>query len=377
MLVILLGSGKGLENGIATNFKDAMNNSFWIFSNKTSIDYNGFKKGRSIMLQNEDHDALRRDVSSIQYSSSRLTIPVKTILSTTKKYASYEVRTAMPVYEKIELIKTQDGRFINERDQVECRKCVTISTDVRDFFFKDENPLGKTIKINNIAFKIVGVFEDKDNWDNNRCVYIPISTAQKIFGSGHDVSMISLTLQGITVDQSIVLAKDIVKMLANRHDFSPDDHDAVRISNNFESLSRNMQMISAINIFVWVIGIGTIIAGIVGISNIMLISVKDRTKEIGIRKALGAKPASIIGMILQESILITTIAGYVGMIAGIGLLELLSKTIPDNKTFVNPSLDLSVALTATAILIIAGTLAGFFPAKHAAKIKPIEALRYE
>jgi putative ABC transport system permease protein len=138
-----------------------------------------------------------------------------------------------------------------------------------------------------------------------------------------------------------------------------------------------MQMISAINIFVWVIGIGTIIAGIVGISNIMLISVKDRTKEIGIRKALGAKPASIIGMILQESILITTIAGYVGMIAGIGLLELLSKTIPDNKTFVNPSLDLSVALTATAILIIAGTLAGFFPAKHAAKIKPIEALRYE
>jgi len=377
MLIILLGSGKGLENGVSSMFKDAMNNSLWILAGQTTVDYNGLKKGRTIQLQNEDQDHLKRNVDNLQYSSSRMTIPVSTVLSTTKKYAPYEVRTVMPIYEKIELIKTMNGRFINERDQAECRKSATISTEIRDFFFPGEVPIGKFIKINNIAFKIVGVFEDKDNWDNNRCVYIPISTAQKIFGAGHDVTMISLTLDNITVEQSKVVADDVKKALAKRHNFSPDDPRAVWVSNNFEQMDRTMQMIRGINIFVWIIGIGTIIAGIVGISNIMLISVKERTQEIGVRKALGAKPLSVISMVLQESILLTMMAGYVGLISGIGLLEIVSKNIPENNYFKDPSADINVAITATVILVVAGAVAGFFPARQAARVKPIEALRYE
>lgn len=377
MLIILLGSGKGLENGISLMFKDAMNNSLWVFANQTTIDHNGFKKGRQIVLQNEDHEYLKNDLDNIQYSSSRLSIPVTTVLSTTEKHASYEVRTVMPIYQKIEMIKNIDGRFINERDQNESRKTTSISTEIRDFFFEGENPIGKYIKINNIAFEIVGVFEDKDNWDNNRCAYIPISTAQKIFGAGHDVTMISLTLDNVTVEQSKVIATDVKKALAKRHNFNRDDPRAVHVGNNFEQLDRTLQMTRGIGIFVWIIGIGTIIAGIVGISNIMLISVKERTQEIGVRKALGARPATIISMVMQEAIVLTALAGYIGLITGIGLLELVSKSIPENKYFVNPSADIGVAITASIILIIAGSIAGFFPARQAAKVKPIEALRYE
>jgi len=377
MLIVLLGSGNGLQNGMTSSFKDAMVNSLWMSSDVTSIDFNGIKKGRRIELKNEDQAAISQLTKQIDLSSTRYTIPVSTTIAYKAKYGNYEVRTVMPVYREIELIKMIDGRFLNDRDQSEFRKCGVISTDIRDYYFPKENPIGKYIKINNIAFQVVGVFEDKDNWDNNRCVYIPISTAQQIFSAGHNVSLLAVTLKDITVEQS----KDIVikskALLAKRHSFDPNDPRAVNINNNYENMNRSVQMIHAIDLFVWFIGIGTIIAGIVGISNIMLISVKERTQEIGVRKALGARPWSIISMVLQESIILTTMAGYIGLVLGVGLLEIVNKNIPENKAFINPSADIGVAVWATVILIVAGALAGFFPARQAAMIKPIEALRYE
>ncbi len=377
MLIVLLGSGNGLQNGITSIFKDAMTNSLWISADATSNDFGGYKKGRVIELKNEDHDAIKNTLSNIEYSSSRYTIPVTTILSYKEKYGSYEIRTVMPVYKTIELIKIKEGRFLNERDQQEFRKSGVISTEIKDYYFPNENPIGKYIKINNIAFQIVGVFEDKDNWDNNRCVYIPISTAQQIFSAGHNVSLLAVTLKNIDLERSKILAKEVKTLIANRHSFDPEDPRAVNVNNNFENLYRTLQIVRGINWFVWFIGIGTIIAGIVGISNIMLISVKERTQEIGVRKALGARPWQVIGMVVQESVLLTTAAGYIGLVLGIGLLELISKNIPENKFFVNPSADLGIAIWATIILIIAGAIAGFFPARQAAMIKPIEALRYE
>jgi putative ABC transport system permease protein len=377
ILIVLLGSGNGLQNGMSSSFKDALTNSIWMSSETTSLDYNGIKKGRKIDLKNEDQAAIKQMSNQIDLSSTRYTIPVSTTIAYKEKYGSYEVRTVMPVYREIELIKMMQGRFLNDRDQSEFRKSGVISTEIRDYYFPKENPIGKYIKINNIAFQVVGVFEDKDNWDNNRCIYIPISTAQQIFSAGHNVSLLAVTLKDVTVDQSKDIATKAKELLAKRHSFDPKDPRAVNVNNNFENMDRSLSIIRAINIFVWFIGIGTIIAGIVGISNIMLISVKERTQEIGVRKALGAKPWSIISMVLQESIFLTTMAGYIGLVLGVGLLEIVSKNIPENKAFINPSADIGVAIWATVVLIVAGAIAGFFPARQAAMIKPIEALRYE
>ena len=375
--IIYLRSGNRFQNGLKSSFKDAMTNSLWISSGSTTMDYNGFKKGRNIQLKNEDHNAIVRSENKIDLNSTRYTIPVSTTISYKEKYGTYEVRTVMPSYKEIEMINIKEGRFLNDRDQVEFRKTGVISTEIRDFYFKKENPIGKYININNIAFQIVGIFEDKDNWDNNRCIYVPISTAQEIFGAGNKVSLIAVTMKDVNLEQSKEIAKNIKTILSNTHQFDPDDPRAININNNFENMERNLQIIRAINIFVWFIGIGTIIAGIVGISNIMLISVKERTQEIGIRKALGAKPVSVISMILQESILLTTAAGYIGLLLGIGILEIVGKNIPENKMFINPSADINTAISATILLIVAGAIAGFFPARQAAMIKPIEALRYE
>jgi putative ABC transport system permease protein len=229
-----------------------------------------------------------------------------------------------------------------------------------------------------IPFKVVGVFTDPGGDRDLNRVYVPVTTAQRVFNRGNRVTQISLTLEEITVDQSNQTVEDIRNLLAQKHTFDPQDNRAVFIWNTFQEYMRFMNLFASIRIFIWIIGIGTLIAGIVGVSNIMVVVVKERTKEIGIRKALGATPGSIIGLILQESILITAFAGYLGLVAGVGLLELVAPYFSGTESyFRNPEVNLRIALTATAILVVAGTLAGFLPARKAAAIKPIEALHDE
>jgi len=376
MLIVLLGSGQGVQNGQTERFKDAMHNSLWMFANTTTLPHDGLRPGRKITMRNGDYDMIKM-LDGVDLSSSRFSIPGENIISYKGKYNNFEIRTAMPCYNKIEYIDVLEGRFLNEKDSREFRKVAVISTDVRDYFFPKEEAMGKYIKANGISFKIVGIFEDKDQWDNNRCIYIPIEVAQRIFSGGDVISLVSMTMGDLTLDESMKLSDEIKHKMAKRHRFSPDDRRAVWINNNLENFHRVIDMIKAINVFVWVIGIGTIIAGIVGISNIMLISVKERRKEIGIRKAIGARPRTIVGMILLEAIIVTSVAGYIGLLAGVGTLHFMAKGLPETEFFKNPSADFQTAITATIILIISGTLAGYIPARRASKILPIEALHNE
>ena len=253
-----------------------------------------------------------------------------------------------------------------------------IGVKVKESFFGDEDPLGKYIKVNNIPFKVVGVFKDEGSEGEAEVVYLPIYTAQKTFNGQNKISHFMFTVGDATVEESKTIASQLRTRLSKNLKFDETDKKAVRIFNAVDEFQRFMSLLVGIKVFVWIIGIGTILAGVVGVSNIMLILVKERTKEIGIRKALGATPGSIIGLILQESIFITSVAGYSGLIAGLGLLELAASSMPDNMPyFTNPEIDLRVALGATAVLIVSGAIAGLFPALKAARIRPIVALREE
>jgi putative ABC transport system permease protein len=224
---------------------------------------------------------------------------------------------------------------------------------------------------------VVGVFEDPGGESEMRIIYLPITTAQRIFKNGDRINQYMFTVKDATLEESRQTVEKLRNQLASIHKFDPADRRAVRINNTFEEYKKIMSLFSGIRIFIWIVGIGTIIAGIVGVSNIMMIVVKERTKEIGIRKALGATPFSIVSLVLLESVVITSLAGYVGLVSGIGLLELVNKFVPPSDFFRNPQANIQIALAAMAILVIAGIIAGYIPARKAATVKPVEALRSE
>lgn len=375
ILIILLGSGNGLQKGVTSQFESDATNSLWIYRGTTSLPYRGLSPGRRIKFTNADYEATKRDHPEIQEISSRLSIWKQRNISYKSEYGDYDITAVHKGTRVIENVDIINGRYISDIDVKKTRKVVCISTIVRDALFKKENPIGKYIKINSIPFLVVGVFEDENERDNQR-VYIPISTGQKVFTGKNEIHNLTVTIPPEMMDQSARVEQELRENFAKRHTFNPEDPRAIYINNNLEEFKKFQSLFSGIRIFVWIIGIGTIISGIVGVSNIMIIVVKERTKEIGVRKALGATPQSIIGLILMESIFITALAGYFGLVAGIGLLELLSPHL-HSDFFQNPNVDLPIAIGATLLLIISGTLAGFLPARRASSIKPIEALREE
>ncbi len=379
MLIILLGSGNGLENGVKENFKGGAINGVWISSGLTSMQYKGLKTGRRISFTNEDYKMLKTAVKGKDRISSRLFLG-NNLTSYKNNYGSFFLSPCHPDYGYIKEVQILTGRFLNELDIQDFRKVAVIGEKVKSELFKspDTMAMGKFININGVLFQVVGVFRDfSRNDDEQRRIYIPISTAQRVFKGNNIVNQISFTTGDATPEEADVMIGTARMMLSNKHTYSPEDKQAVEIWNKSEDVRRFNALFSGIRIFIWIIGIGTIIAGVVGVSNIMMIVVKERTKEIGIRKALGATPYSIISLILQEAIIITAFAGYIGLVLGIGLLELIARNMPPSEFFRNPEANLSIAMGATILLIVAGTLAGFFPAMRAARIKPIEALRDE
>ncbi|MCD4697548.1 MAG: ABC transporter permease [Bacteroidales bacterium] len=377
MLIILLGSGYGLENGVRKEFEGDAENTLWVSQGVTSVAYKGYKPGRFIRFTNDDFDATKT-MDDIEHISGRFTIWENNTLSYKNEYGSFDIFCSHPGYGNVENLTPIKGRFINDKDVDEFRKVTAIGKLVEEALFKEENPLGKYIKVAGIPFKVVGVFDDPGGDRDLSRIYIPISTAQMVFNRGNRLGTMSMTIGDASVARSEEMVEQIRNDLAIRHHFDPEDQRAIHIWNNLENYSKFMTLFANIRLFIWVIGIGTIIAGIVGVSNIMMIVVKERTKEIGIRKSMGATPGSIISLILQESILITAFAGYLGLIAGVGLLELVSKNLPpDAGYFANPEVNINVALGATAILIMAGALAGFVPARKASSVKPVVALRDE
>ncbi|MBW2614391.1 MAG: ABC transporter permease, partial [Deltaproteobacteria bacterium] len=252
-----------------------------------------------------------------------------------------------------------------------------VGLQVRDQLFKDAPSIGEYININGVPFKVIGVFTDESNERFQRIIYLPITTVQKVYGGRNRIHAVMFTTGDATVEESQAMQKTVRRKIAARHRFSPQDEKALRIWSSVEDFQKFMALFKNIRYFIWLIGIGTIFAGIVGISNIMLIAVKERTKEIGIRKALGATPWSIISLVLTESVLITTLSGYIGLVLGVGVIELVAGRLPALDLFQNPEVDFKVALGSLALLVTAGLIAGFFPARKAAGILPVEALRDE
>jgi putative ABC transport system permease protein len=379
MLVVLLSSGVGLENGIKKDFEGDAVNSIWIYQGQTSVPFQGMKVGRNIQFTNDDFDRTETMFKKQgENFSGRTGISGGTGLVTYKnQYGTYDAIPVHPGTEQLEEAEVQEGRFINNKDIKEKNKIVIISYIVKRELFKEASPLGEFVKVNGVPFQVVGVFKDKSDRDN-RQVYIPISTAQMIFNGGNRLYSVAFTTKDMTAAESKKAEELIRATYAVKHKFNKDDKRAIWVRNNVEQFERFQGLFSGIRMFIWIIGLGTIIAGIVGVSNIMIIVVKERTKEIGIRKAIGATPVSIVSLILLESIMIMSFAGYIGLTLGVGLIEILSPQFssPDSY-FLNPSADLSIALKATILLIFSGAIAGLFPAIRASKIRPVEALRDE
>jgi putative ABC transport system permease protein len=377
MLIILLGSGKGLQNGVEKQFASSATNAIWFWTGQTSMPYRGLQPGRFIRLKNEDWELIESKVDKMEYGSPRYEM-WNTTISYKNLSSSLRSRGVYPDFMKIEKLEILDGRFINALDMNEYRKTVVISAPVKETLFKDpeEEVLGKYIVINSVPFRVVGIYTKEDTRnDNLRMVYIPISTAQRVFGGANRIHQFALTVDG-SGKESVDVENTIRAEISRVHRFDVSDKRALGSWNSLEQYTRFQQLFAGIRMFIWIIGIGTIIAGIVGVSNIMMIVVKDRTREIGIRKSMGATPLSIVSLILQESILITAFAGYIGLVLGVGLLELVSGQI-NTEFFVNPEADFTTAVSATIVLVASGALAGFIPARRAAAIRPIEALRDE
>jgi putative ABC transport system permease protein len=377
MLILLLGAGKGLENGARSNFSDNSKNKVWVSHGNTTMPYAGFNMGRHINLEKNDYINIKNKYHEIDKITYAYNIWGGNLVEFKGNYNWFSFRTVDEKYLSISNSYIKQGRFINPIDMKQCRKVAVIGMKVKQTFGENEKYLGEYIIYNDIPFKIVGIFNDDHwEWETNR-IYIPVTTAQKLFGSENEIHDIIYTSGDYTFQQTEATAEDIRNNFARKYNFHPDDQGAIHIWRNGKEYERTFQLFRGISIFIWIIGIGTLLAGIIGVSNIMLIIVKERLKEFGIRKAIGASPGSIIQQIIMESILITSIAGYAGIITGNLILDMLKKNIPPGEFFQDPEVGLGVAIWATIILIISGTLAGYLPARYAAKVKPVEVLTNE
>ena len=376
MLVILLGAGNGLRNGFEHDFRDDAINSIWLNPGQTSVAYKGMKPGRYLQFENDDFDYLRNNIPGIEHSTTRFT-RWNQLVSYQQRSGTYTMRSVHPAHRLVENTLILQGRFINPLDMEQDRKVACIGRTVKEQLFRDQDPIGKYIDISDVNFKVVGVFSDEGSEREEEIIYVPVTTAQKAFNAQNRVDRIIFTTGQASLEESKEMAELSRLILAERHRFSPEDERAIYVNNNNEQFDKIMSVLRAIELFIWIIGIMTIVAGVVGIGNIMMIVVKERTREIGIRKALGAKPVAIVSLILQESVFVTSVSGYIGMLLGIVLLEYISSLTDDPGIFMNPGVNIGTAIAATLVLITAGLLAGLIPAMRAANINPIVALKDE
>lgn len=376
MLIILLGSGQGLQNGVEFEFKQDAVNAIWVSGGNTTMAHAGMQAGRNIRLLVED-SSLLSNIAGRENFSLRHNMWEANQFTWKNKYGTdFNAKGVGPGMIAGENIQLLTGRFINDRDLREYRKVACIGKPLQEELFKGINPIGEYFEINGISFQVIGTFTESDENDERRA-YIPWTTASKAFGYANRIESFVFTLDEASLVNSTAVEATIRQQFAERYKFNPSDKRALWIWNTFEEYSKIMNLMFGIRMFIWLIGIGTILAGVVGVSNIMMITVKERTREIGIRKALGATPWNVIRMVLLESVLITTLAGYLGMLTGIVLLEILAANLPAAEFFRQPEVGLKTALGCTLILILAGTFAGFFPARRAAAIPTIDALRDE
>jgi putative ABC transport system permease protein len=387
MLVVMLGSGRGLQNAVYQGFGDFATNSFFMWTQKTSMPYQGFKQGRSFLFHNDDIEAIRQNIPEVKVVAPRLQGGGHNGASNVvrgKETGAYNIYGDYPDYFKIDPVDITEGRFINELDVKDERKVAVIGTAViKDLFKKDEKPIGQYIRIQGVYFKVVGLFKSKKKGGqadrDNNSIFLPFSSMQRTFNYGNKVFWFAIT-SADNVPASVAEEK-VLAFMKQRHHVNPKDTQAIGHFNVEKEFKKMTGLFNGINGLVWIVGIGTLLAGIIGVSNIMLIIVKERTREIGVKRALGATPLNIISQIILESVTLTTLAGYIGLVIGVALLSLIDKIMmssgANSQFFLHPEINFSVGITALAVLVISGIFAGMIPAKRAVSIKPVEALRDE
>ncbi len=382
MLIVLLASGNGLKNGVTERFGNRAKNSMELWTRRTSMPYKGNPKNRRIEFDQKDIDMISQ-LAEVEHLSASVGFSGIASYNFESNTCSFDgVYPSQFIIDGMKILN--NGRFINDVDMKERRKVAVINKRMREVLFKNEDPVGKSFEANKMSFKVIGVYE-ADDWGNQSRAFVPFTTAQLLFKKGWGVDNLSLVVQGLnSVEANKEFEKELRAKLAALHQFDPKDDRAIGIWNMLENYLQTMGIFNGINLFILVIGIGTLIAGVVGVSNIMLITVRERTREFGIRKALGASPFSILQLVLMESVLITSIFGYIGMVLGISLSEGLNFLMESASSegggraiFKNPTVSLSIALGATVLMVIAGVVAGYFPARKAVKITAVEAMRAE
>lgn len=384
MLILLLGCGNGLKNAVTLNFEDRAKNILTMWPGRTAKPYEGLKTDRYIEL-NDKAVSIIRELPEVG-----IIAPVRQVYNTTKTYGAEYVQSGLTgvTPDRFKLMKMDivEGRLLNSMDMAQKRKVILMHKKNARNLFKDKEVIGRYVNINNVPYKVVGVFTDSNDSQSPND-FIPLSTLDMIYPTDYGYSSLTIEINGInSVNACNKFEKTLREKLSEKLQFDSEDTSAVWIWNSMSDYMQTMNIFNGISMFLWLIGLGTLIAGVVGISNIMLVTVKERTKEFGIRKSLGARPGNIIRLILSESLVITASFGYFGLLAGILIIEGLAKLFPtpspdvaetSPSAFVNPEISIWIALGAMVVLIVAGLAAAYVPAKKAVAVKPIEALHYE
>ncbi len=385
ILIILLGAGNGLKNGVTSNFSDRATNTVQMWPGRTTIPYKGLKTDRSLSFTEKELHTVKDDVAEAQIQTGL--IEKNQTITYGNEYGNYEVIGAQPTYAQIFNLRFEPGggRFVNQLDIQNNSKVIILDKRIEEVLFKGKSALGEYVKVGSVMFRVIGINTKKNRWGDGSA-YIPFSTAQMIYNPNKKFYSIAFTVEGLETEKANEEFNDRLKAtMGQSMYFDAKDPSGLWIWNSQRDYLETMKIFSGINIFLMIIGILTLLAGVVGISNIMLVSVKERTREFGIRKALGAPPASILRTVIIEAIIITAIFGYIGMVLGIGITEALNffmeqsaaQAESDMTMFKNPTVELSYVFVSTIILIISGVIAGYMPARRAVRIKPIEAMREE
>src|SRR3989339_128598 len=385
MLVIMLGSGNGLHNAVYDNMGDFSTNSCFMWTQTTTMSYKGFSRGRRFNFNNGDTEMLLQNIPEIKALSPRLNGWTNTEGNNAirgDKAGAFSIMGDYPAWNVIDPYEITQGRFINDIDIKENRKVIAIGQKVvESLFLPGENPIGQYIKINGIYFNVVGTFKSKKGGGQaeheEQNIHMPFTTLQKTYNFGDMVGWYAISAHDdVPVDIVETKARAILK---SRHKIHPDDERAIGGFNVAKEFRKMNGLFLGINTLIWIVGIGTLLAGVIGVSNIMLVIVKERTKEIGIQRALGAKPIKVISQIISESVFLTSLAGILGLSSGVWLVELINRSLANGggDMFKNPEVDIKVASIALIVLIISGAFAGLLPASRAVSIKPIDAIRQD
>ena len=375
MLIVLLGMARGVLNSFQSGSWAQTSNRITVYQGWTSQPYKGYTEGRTVRPELSDMELIKEknndhvtDITSTAYLSS-------TIFSTSKDYVSTSPQGVYPYLQKTADIRLKAGRFINDADLKYNRKSIVLEEkNAKTLFGNAEKAVGQRIEGFGLSWLVVGVYSH--DWRDD--VFIPFTTAKLLNGNDKYVSNLEVEIKNVkTIEDGENTEQQLRKTLANKHNFAEDDKSGMYFSNQFTNYLRNMTAFNILNMSVWIIGIFTLLSGIIGVSNIMFVSVRERTHEIGIRRAIGAKPRSILLQIITESVAITTIFGYIGVVIGMIVTQIIAILTEDTGAIKNPTVSLQIAMEVTILLIIAGALAGLFPAMKATKVKPVEALRDE